>query len=164
MNITPTGIAVTCAVVIAIGFLLFGPVIFAPFDPGVQMAAELPGTAATDTNETSMPTELSVSDQVVGTGAIAEAGDTVTMNYVGAFSDGTVFDASEAHGQPFTFTLGAGSVIAGWEQGIPGMREGGKRTLVIPPSLGYGAAGAGNVIPPNTTLLFQVELLKVEKK
>src|SRR3990167_2352523 len=89
MNITPTGIAVTCAVVIAIGFLLFGPVIFAPFDPGVQMAAELPGTAATDTNETSMPTELSVSDQVVGTGAIAEAGDTVTMNYVGAFSDGT---------------------------------------------------------------------------
>ena len=164
MNIKSTGIAVACAVVSSIGFLLFGPIIFAPFDPGVQMAAELPGTATADTNGTSMPTELSVSDQVVGTGAVAEVGDTVTVNYVGAFPDGTVFDASETHGEPFTFTLGAKTVIAGWEEGVPGMREGGKRTLVVPPSLGYGAGGAGNVIPPNATLLFQIELLTVEKK
>ena len=164
MPITSTGIAITCAVIIAIGFLLFGPIVFSPFDPGVQMAKELSGGAVLGTNETFMPAELSVSNQVVGTGATAEAGDTVTVNYVGAFPDGTVFDASEAHGQPFTFTLGAGTVIAGWEQGVLGMREGGKRTLVVPSSLGYGAAGAGNVIPPNATLLFQIELLKVEKK
>jgi FKBP-type peptidyl-prolyl cis-trans isomerase len=98
---------------------------------------------------------------VVGTGAAAKAGDTVTVNYVGALPDGTVFDASAKHGQPFSFTLGAGQVIAGWDQGLVGMKVGGKRKLIIPPDMAYGAQGAGGVIPPNATLLFEVELVKI---
>ncbi len=83
---------------------------------------------------------------------------------MGALQDGTVFDSTQAHGQPFTFTLGAGQVIAGWDQGVAGMKVGGQRTLVIPPSLGYGAAGAGNgLIPPNATLLFEIQLDDVQK-
>ncbi len=108
-----------------------------------------------------LPTTLSMKDTVVGTGAEAKAGDVVTVHYVGALPNGQIFDASARHGQPFTFQLGAGSVIAGWDQGLVGMKEGGKRQLIIPPDMGYGAQGAGNVIPPNATLIFEVELVKV---
>ena len=114
---------------------------------------------STDQNVTS----LEVKDETVGTGAAAQAGDSVTVNYVGALTDGTVFDASANHGSSgFTFTLGAGQVIQGWDQGIVGMKVGGKRELVIPASLAYGAQGIPGVIPPNATLVFQVELLKVQ--
>src|SRR5205085_7956961 len=98
---------------------------------------------------------------VVGTGATAAAGDTLSVNYVGTLDNGTKFDSSYDRGVPFAFRLGAGQVIPGWDQGIPGMRVGGKRRLVIPPSLGYGASGVPPAIPPNAILHFDVELLAI---
>ena len=109
-------------------------------------------------------TQLQVTDEVVGTGAAAAAGDVVTVNYVGSLTNGIVFDASANHGSTgFTFPLGAGQVIKGWDQGIVGMKVGGKRKLVIPASLAYGNQAIGNVIPANSTLVFEVELLSVKK-
>jgi len=111
-------------------------------------------------------TQLQTTDVAVGAGATAEAGDTVTVNYVGSLTNGTVFDASAKHPETvngFSFSLGAGQVIAGWDQGIVGMKEGGKRMLVIPATLAYGDRAIGDIIPANSTLVFQVELLKVEK-
>jgi len=111
-----------------------------------------------------LPTELTIEDTVVGTGKEATAGESVTVHYTGMLPDGTVFDASRPRGEEgFTFPLGAGMVIAGWDQGVAGMKEGGKRTLIIPPALAYGEAGVPGVIPPNATLIFEVELLKVGK-
>jgi peptidylprolyl isomerase/FKBP-type peptidyl-prolyl cis-trans isomerase FkpA len=100
-------------------------------------------------------------DLVVGTGKEAVSGNRVTVHYLGTLADGRKFDASYDRGQPFTFNLGAGQVIKGWDQGVAGMLVGGKRKLTIPPDLGYGARGAGGVIPPNATLVFEVELLDV---
>ncbi|CAN5658825.1 FKBP-type peptidyl-prolyl cis-trans isomerase [soil metagenome] len=100
-------------------------------------------------------------DVEVGTGAEAVAGQLVVVHYSGWLADGTPFDSSRDGGVPFETIIGEGSVIQGWDQGIPGMREGGRRKLVIPPDLAYGAAGAGGVIPPNATLVFDVELLEV---
>ena len=109
-------------------------------------------------------TSLVIKDTVMGTGAQAEVGDLVTVNYTGKFADGKVFDSSIPRGQPFPFTLGIGQVIKGWDQGVAGMKVGGKRTLIIPSSLGYGAAGFPPVIPPNSTLYFDVELVGVQKQ
>ena len=108
--------------------------------------------------------KLGIKDVVVGKGAEAKAGDNVKVHYVGTLPDGKEFDASKKHGQPFDFELGAGRVIKGWDQGVAGMKVGGKRKLTVPPSLGYGARGFPPVIPPNSTLLFEVELLEVKKK
>ena len=99
-------------------------------------------------------------DLVVGTGATAVAGDTVTVNYIGTLTDGTKFDSSYDRGQPYTFRLGAGAVIQGWDMGVPGMKVGGKRRLTIPPSLAYGSQGNG-VIPPNATLKFDIDLVSI---
>ncbi len=107
-------------------------------------------------------TELKTEDLKVGTGAEAAAGKTVTVHYTGWLTNGTKFDSSLDRGQPFKFRLGAGQVIRGWDQGVAGMKVGGKRKLTIPPELGYGARGAGGVIPPNATLVFEVELLDVQ--
>ena len=107
--------------------------------------------------------ELKVTDVTVGTGAEARAGGTVVVHYTGWLMDGTKFDSSLDRGEPFSFPLGASRVIRGWDQGVEGMRVGGKRELIIPPELGYGARGAGGVIPPNSTLRFEVELLRVSK-
>lgn len=96
-----------------------------------------------------------------GTGATAAAGAFVTVHYTGWLTDGTKFDSSKDRGDPFDFPLGRGHVIAGWDQGVQGMRIGGKRKLTIPSELGYGARGAGGVIPPNATLVFEVELLAI---
>jgi FKBP-type peptidyl-prolyl cis-trans isomerase len=110
-------------------------------------------------------TKLQVTDEVIGTGVAAIAGDSVTVNYIGSLTSGVVFDASANHGTTgFTFNLGAGQVIKGWDQGIVGMKEGGKRKLVIPASLAYGDQAIGNVIPANSTLIFEVELSKVQKR
>jgi FKBP-type peptidyl-prolyl cis-trans isomerase len=106
--------------------------------------------------------ELKIEDIVVGTGDEAVFGKKVTVNYSGTLIDGTKFDSSYDRGVPFSFNLGAGEVIKGWDQGVVGMKVGGKRKLTIPSSLGYGASGAGSVIPPDATLIFEVELLKVE--
>ncbi len=108
-----------------------------------------------------MATGLDITDLQVGTGAAATAGHKVEVHYTGWLTDGSKFDSSLDRGEPFTFTLGAGMVIQGWDQGVAGMKVGGKRKLVIPPELGYGARGAGRVIPPNATLVFEVELLGV---
>ena len=105
--------------------------------------------------------ELQIEDITVGDGAEATAGQNVTVHYRGTLEDGKQFDASYDRGEPFSFILGAGQVIKGWDQGVAGMKIGGKRKLTIPPELGYGARGAGGVIPPNATLIFEVELLKV---
>jgi peptidylprolyl isomerase/FKBP-type peptidyl-prolyl cis-trans isomerase FkpA len=107
-------------------------------------------------------TDLQKEDLVVGTGTEAVAGKDVTVHYVGILQNGTKFDASRDHGQPFTFTLGAGQVIKGWDVGVVGMKVGGKRKLTIPSEMGYGARGAGGVIPPNATLVFDIELLDVK--
>jgi FKBP-type peptidyl-prolyl cis-trans isomerase len=98
-----------------------------------------------------------------GTGAQAEAGKTVSVHYTGKFQDGKVFDSSVSRGEPITFPLGAGRVIKGWDEGIALMKVGGKAQLVIPPHLAYGERGAGGVIPPNATLVFDVELVSVDK-
>ena len=121
---------------------------------------------AADNQVTEMPDGLKYTDTKTGDGATAKAGNKVSVHYTGWLSDngakGNKFDSSVDRGQPFQFTLGAKQVIAGWDEGVAGMKVGGKRTLNIPPELGYGARGAGGTIPPNATLIFDVELLQVQ--
>jgi FKBP-type peptidyl-prolyl cis-trans isomerase len=105
--------------------------------------------------------ELQIEEIEVGTGDEAKPGQTVTVHYTGWLTDGTKFDSSVDRGDPFQFSLGAGMVIKGWDQGVAGMCIGGKRKLTIPAELGYGSRGAGGVIPPNATLVFEVELLGI---
>jgi FKBP-type peptidyl-prolyl cis-trans isomerase FkpA len=102
---------------------------------------------------------LTIDDVIIGDGAAAAAGQQVKVHYTGWLTDGTKFDSSKDRNDPFVFPLGAGRVIKGWDEGVQGMKIGGKRKLTIPPALGYGARGAGGVIPPNATLVFEVELL-----
>tara|TARA_B100001093_G_scaffold211465_1_gene202971 strand:- start:54 stop:392 length:339 start_codon:yes stop_codon:yes gene_type:complete len=110
-----------------------------------------------------MKNGLIVEELIVGDGDEAQDYNKVVVNYTGTLLDGSIFDSSLKPGRtPFTFTLGAGSVIKGWDQGVKGMRVGGKRKLTIPPDLGYGDNGVGNVIPPGATLIFEVELLEIE--
>ncbi|MBX4191894.1 FKBP-type peptidyl-prolyl cis-trans isomerase [Candidatus Parcubacteria bacterium] len=151
------GIAVGVAIVVVGFFFIFN----SPLNLMDSLAgntndnsAALPLGTSTNTNE------LVVQDEKVGGGAEAKPGSTVTVNYTGKFQDGTVFDTSVGK-NPFTFQLGAGMVIAGWDQGLQGMKVGGKRLLIIPPSLGYGSATYGP-IPGNSTLVFEVELLDVK--
>ncbi len=131
-----------------------------------QAAADKTATAATDTK--AEITKLVIEDVKKGTGEETQDGKPVQVHYTGWLYDpkaennaGTKFDSSRDRGQPFTFTLGAGQVIKGWDEGVAGMKVGGQRRLIIPPDMGYGAQGAGDVIPPNSTLVFDVELLDV---
>ena len=162
MNVTSTGIAVALAVIVALGFMFFGPGAFTLLtsQDSIFMSQEPATTTPAITGE--LPTELTIVDNTVGTGEEALPGDTVSVHYVGMLPDGTVFDASVDRG-PFSFLLGAGSVIPGWEQGILGMKEGGTRRLVIPPALAYGEGGVPGAIPANATLVFDVQLLEVTK-
>ena len=186
-NVTGTGIAVALALIVALALLFFGPKIFSVFTSpstatvptnALQQNSQTATTTAVNTNLNTNtmdtantnsaaeipanPTELMMKDITVGTGAEAKAGDTVTVNYVGMLTNGTIFDASANHGTTgFTFPLGAGQVIKGWDEGVQGMKVGGKRQLVIPASLGYGAQAVGS-IPANSTLVFEVELLNVK--
>jgi peptidylprolyl isomerase/FKBP-type peptidyl-prolyl cis-trans isomerase FkpA len=109
-----------------------------------------------------MTDTLQIEDLHPGEGAEAKAGQEVTVHYTGWLTDGTKFDSSKDRGIPFSFPLGAGHVIQGWDKGVVGMKIGGKRKLTIPPEMGYGARGAGGVIPPNAVLVFEVELLGLE--
>jgi FKBP-type peptidyl-prolyl cis-trans isomerase FkpA len=149
--------------------LIGAAVVTACLGQSVATLADTPSsTPPTSNAKVSNMTELQKIDTVVGTGDEAVAGHTVSVHYTGwlfdaAASDhkGKKFDSSVDRGQPFGFPLGGGRVIQGWDQGVAGMKVGGKRTLIIPPELGYGARGAGGVIPPNATLVFDVELLAV---
>ena len=105
---------------------------------------------------------LGIEDLVVGDGATASAGQRVSVHYTGWLENGTKFDSSKDRGEPFMFSLGRGEVIRGWDEGVSGMKVGGKRKLTIPAALGYGTRGAGGVIPPNATLVFDVELLGIK--
>lgn len=111
--------------------------------------------------ETVTASGLKYVDQAVGAGDVAVAGKTVSVHYTGWLENGKKFDSSVDRGQPFSFPLGAGQVIKGWDEGVQGMKVGGKRKLTIPSDLGYGSRGAGGVIPPNATLIFDVELLGI---
>lgn len=160
MKITQTGIAIALALVVVATFFIFPGL--SPFKSSIP-TNDSQAQAVTSNQSV---TELMMKDEVVGTGATAVAGDSVTVNYVGALTNGTVFDTSASHPETasgFTFNLGAGQVIKGWDQGVAGMKEGGKRILVIPAALAYGDQAVGGVIPANSDLVFQVELLKVQK-
>lgn len=122
---------------------------------------EATGTQTSQTAPTTTENKVEIEDVVVGKGAEATNGKSVTVHYTGTLKDGTKFDSSVDRKEPFTFTLGAGQVIKGWEQGIQGMKVGGKRKLTIPPELAYGANAVG-AIPANSTLIFDVELLEVK--
>ena len=135
-----------------------------PFDnPPIPLPTSAPITAASPTAApTPVPiTKLLIEDTQVGTGTAAASGNTITVNYVGMFTDGKVFDSSQGR-EPLTVEIGTGRVIAGWDQGIIGMKVGGRRRLIIPSSLAYGEKGAGGVIPPNATLVFDIGLLEVK--
>jgi peptidylprolyl isomerase len=129
-------------------------------------AVPLSSKLAQAAGEVTTPSGLRIIDVKRGTGPVPHAGQTVTVNYTGwLFVDGKKgkkFDSSLDRGEPFSFTLGQGQVIKGWDEGLATMHVGGKRTLIIPPDLGYGASGAGGVIPPGATLVFDVDLLGVK--
>ena len=133
----------------------------------LAVSAPVGRSNAADNQVTEMPDGLKYTDTKLGDGATAKAGNKVSVNYTGWLYEngakGKKFDSSLDRGQPFQFTLGAHQVIAGWDEGVAGMKVGGKRTLIIPPELGYGARGAaGGAIPPNATLMFDVDLLQVQ--
>jgi peptidylprolyl isomerase len=129
-------------------------------DPAQLANAAALGGDLSAPKERTTPSGLRITDLEVGSGAEAIAGQTVTVNYRGSLTNGKEFDSSYGRG-PFSFRLGGGQVIQGWDEGVAGMKVGGKRRLVIPPDLGYGSRGAGGVIPPDATLIFEVELLRV---
>jgi len=127
----------------------------------IALAAEKRDAAEPAKDAVTTESGLKYTDLVAGTGRQAELGYTATVHYTGWLMDGKKFDSSVDRKEPFSFRLGAGQVIKGWDEGVLGMKIGGKRKLIIPPQLGYGARGAGGVIPPNATLTFDVELLEL---
>jgi len=151
------------AIAVVVGLLAIGG-FFLFLNPSTSLDSDGEGASAIssiqDLTNSQNVTELVINDLVVGTGRTAREGDTLLVHYAGILTDGTQFDSSVARGEPFQFMLGRGEVISGWDQGLVGMREGGRRILVIPPSLAYGAGGTGT-IPGDAVLIFEVVLLGV---
>lgn len=152
-------IALMVVVVAGVGFYLF--YLSGSALPEIK-APSVENPTVEGTNPPAQTGELVVEDITVGEGAEAKSGSTITVHYLGTLADGTKFDSSYDRNEPFSFVLGEGKLIPGWEQGLMGMKAGGKRKLTIPPNLAYGANGIPNVIPPNSTLNFEVEMLEVK--
>ena len=131
--------------------------------PAATDSNATPATSGCPAEATELDGGLCYVDTKIGDGPEVEKGDVLNMDYTGKLEDGSVFDSSEKQGQPIQFNLGVGAVIQGWDEGIPGMKVGGERTLTIPPELGYGESGYPPVIPPNATLIFDVKLVSIEK-
>lgn len=157
-------------------YLVIAAITLAGMSAGTSMAAETTATAAATTatakaeepkakeaaKEVTLPSGTKYEDVAVGTGAEATAGSMVRVHYTGTLTNGKKFDSSRDRNQPFSFKLGKGQVIKGWDEGVAGMKIGGKRKLTIPPAAGYGEGGMPPVIPPNSTLLFDVELVGIQ--
>lgn len=163
MSHQPVRNAIIVVIIVILGGLYFyfdrqSPM---PNTPGQNSNAPAPTGSSEPSSPSPEASGLKVETLFPGSGSAAKAGNTITVNYTGMFTNGTVFDSSVPRGQPFQFTLGSRQVIQGWDLGLVGMKVGEKRKLTIPPELGYGPAGSGP-IPPNTTLIFDVELLKIE--
>jgi len=167
-----TAVAVASAVAQPPAQAQSGRIELDPDDPNPTLFAMAPDDTRADASALGGPLDapdttltasgLSITELQLGDGAVASAGQTVIVNYRGTLENGKEFDSSYGRG-PFSFPLGAGRVIKGWDEGVAGMKVGGKRRLVIPPDLAYGTRGAGGVIPPNATLIFEVELLDIRK-
>ena len=162
-----TGIVIAIILIVVTASFFFGINIFTLFSPKTNATTQSVATQPIQKivqKTVSAPApinKLSITNVVVGTGTVAKSGDTISVQYVGKFTDGKTFDSSAAHGgKPFSFVLGAGQVITGWDKGIVGMKVGGTRILEIPPALGYGNRTVGP-IPANSALIFEVKLLNV---
>ncbi|MEC4803457.1 MAG: FKBP-type peptidyl-prolyl cis-trans isomerase [Jaaginema sp. PMC 1079.18] len=162
------GVVAVCGLILVVG-LLFGSgssnnaIAANPTQPQETMQIAMDNSTANNMAEDIVTTDsgLQYVEIVEGDGATPNRGDTVVVHYTGTLEDGRKFDSSRDRGQPFSFKIGVGQVIKGWDEGVGSMKVGGRRKLIIPPDLGYGARGAGGVIPPNATLIFDVELLRI---
>ena len=155
---TPGIIVSLIVIILLVGLAMYygGRQAKSPASPDVSLGGPIP-----DEGVVTMEPEVITEILIAGKGKDARVGDKVILHYTGTLSDGTKFDSSLDRGDPFSFTLGAGQVIAGWEIGVLGMKVGEKRKLTIPSELGYGESGAGDVIPPNSTLIFEIELISI---
>ncbi len=142
--------------------MLVSPILMNTVDARQSPSAQLAKQATQLQGTQKMPSGLEFKDIKVGTGETPQSGKTIVVHYIGTLKDGEKFDSSRDRKSPFSFTFGVGQVIKGWDEGLKTMRVGGRRTLIIPPALAYGEKGAGSAIPPNSTLVFDVELLEVE--
>lgn len=148
-------------ILIVIGLIFLGIVSYFIFGLNQKSLPEKAHAPTAHAPTAQAPKDLKIEDTKVGTGPAVKSGDSVKINYTGTLQDGTKFDSSYDRGQPFETQIGVGQVIKGWDQGVVGMKVGGKRKLIIPPSLGYGEQAVGS-IPPNSTLLFDVELVQIK--
>jgi peptidylprolyl isomerase len=161
-----TYIAVALAVVVIVLFIMlgfFGVGGFGGDNSQVASSASDSQIILDELSQTGTVSQLRIVSTVEGSGEEAKAGDTITVHYIGVLPDGTVFDSSRERGTPFSFTLGVGQVIQGWDQGLLGTKVGDRMIIAIPPELGYGAQAVGGVIPANATLLFDVEVLEISR-
>jgi len=147
--------------IVIVGIVILGIFVYFIFGFNDGFTTQTSQKQTAMTNSPTPPNSLKIEDIKVGTGAAVKSGDTVVINYTGTLTDGKKFDSSYDHGQPFETQIGVGKVIKGWDEGVIGMKIGGKRKLIIPPNLGYGSQSVGP-IPSNSTLIFEVELVNIK--